>query len=104
MRTFQNVARLIKEKRLAHPKKLSQTQLSKMLGYKNGQFISNVERGLCSIPLRGMKNAIDILEISPLEIKEAMLKDYQETLEFYMSNVPTETDESSSSLLGPGHA
>ncbi|MCP4914868.1 MAG: helix-turn-helix transcriptional regulator [Oligoflexia bacterium] len=84
MRTFNNIASLIKNKRSAHPRGLSQTQLSNLLGYKNGQFISNVERGLCSIPLKGMQKAVEVLKITPEELREAMLKDYAETLDFYL--------------------
>ena len=29
---------------------LTQTEAAKRLGYKNGQFISNIERGLCGPP------------------------------------------------------
>ena len=50
MRCFKNIAELIKTKRLQHPKGYSQSELSHLLGYKNGQFISNVERALCNIP------------------------------------------------------
>ena len=63
MRNFSYVAKLIKDKRLSHPERYSQTQLSKTLGYKNGQFISNLERGLCSIPLKGMTNFLKVLYI-----------------------------------------
>ncbi len=52
MRCFKNIAKLIRTKRLQHPKAYSQSELSHLLGYKNGQFISNVERALCNIPLK----------------------------------------------------
>jgi len=92
MKKFHNVARLIKNKRIEHPKGYSQTQLSKTLGYKNGQFISNVERGLCSIPLKGLNKFTQTLNISIGELKYAMLKDYEETLDSYLR----EHDEDSS--------
>ena len=41
---FDQMAKLIKKKRAE--KKLSQGQLSFKLGYKNGQFISNVEKSI----------------------------------------------------------
>ena len=84
MRNFSYVAKLIKEKRLSHPERYSQTQLSKALGYKNGQFISNLERGLCSIPLKAMVNFLQVLEISENELKSAILKDYELTLNYYL--------------------
>jgi ribosome-binding protein aMBF1 (putative translation factor) len=43
-REFKNIGKLVKAAR--EVKGLSQTQLSKELGYKNGQFVSNIERGI----------------------------------------------------------
>lgn len=85
MRTFMNVANLVKRKRMEHPQGFSQGKLSKALGYKNGQFISNLERGLCSIPLKGMGKFLEVLDIEKAELKEAVLKDYEETIDYYLS-------------------
>ncbi len=90
MRNFMNVANLVKEARLDHPKGYSQGKLSKELGYKNGQFISNLERGLCSIPLKGMSKFIKVLSIPKEELKDAILQDYAETIDYYLN----EYDES----------
>jgi hypothetical protein len=54
-------------------------------GYKNGQFISNVERGLCNVPLKMMKKISEVLDISPEELKAAILKDHEETLTNYFN-------------------
>lgn len=86
MRTFKHIATLVKSKRINHPKNYSQSELSEMLGYKNGQFISNVERGLCSIPLKMMGKVSEILGISPEELKKSVLKDHEETLSNYFDN------------------
>lgn len=80
MRSFKNIAQLIRTKRINHPKNYSQSDLSVLLGYKNGQFISNVERGLCNVPLKMMKKISDVLEIDPEDLKTAILKDHEETL------------------------
>lgn len=88
MRSFMNVANLVKNKRVEHPKKYSQGKLSRALGYKNGQFISNLERGLCSIPLKGMKNFIEVLDIDKNELKQAVLKDFEETIDYYLNEFP----------------
>jgi len=80
MRSFNHIAKLIRTKRIGHPKNYSQSDLSLMLGYKNGQFISNVERGLCNVPLKMMRKISEVLDIHPDEIKEAILKDHEETL------------------------
>jgi transcriptional regulator with XRE-family HTH domain len=89
MRSFKNIATLIRTKRIGHPKNYSQSDLSMLLGYKNGQFISNVERGLCNVPLKMMKRISEVLEINPDELKTAILKDHDETLTNYFKKSPT---------------
>lgn len=84
MRCFKNIAQLIRAKRLQHPKGYSQSELSHLLGYKNGQFISNVERALCNIPLKMLVRVSDVLDIDAHELKEAILKDHEETLENHL--------------------
>lgn len=88
MRSFKNIAALIRTKRINHPKNYSQSDLSLLLGYKNGQFISNVERGLCNVPLKMMKKISEVLDITPIEIKSAILKDHEETLTNYFEKAP----------------
>lgn len=85
MRSFKNIATLIRTKRVNHPKNYSQSDLSLLLGYKNGQFISNVERGLCNVPLKMMKKISEVLDISAEEIKSSILKDHEETLTNYFN-------------------
>lgn len=84
MKSFKHIAELVKEKRVAHPARLSQADLSNKLGYKNGQFISNVERGLCSIPLKSLANFCEILDIPKQELMHTMLKDLEATLENHL--------------------
>lgn len=86
MRIFTNIAKLVKEKRLESPQGLSQNDLSKLLGYKNGQFISNVERGLCGVPYKNLNKLCEILSIEQAELKACILKDVEETLENYISD------------------
>ena len=85
MRCFDNIAKLIRTKRINHPKGYSQSELSHLLGYKNGQFISNVERALCNVPLKMLGKVSQVLEISPEDIKSAILKDQEETLNRYLA-------------------
>ncbi|MFA6238692.1 MAG: helix-turn-helix transcriptional regulator [Bacteriovorax sp.] len=89
MRTFKNIATLVRSKRIGHPKNYSQSDLSLLLGYKNGQFISNVERGLCNVPLKMMKKISEVLDINPEELKSAILKDHEETLTNYFNKAAT---------------
>ena len=84
MRCFENIARLIRKKRVTHPKAYSQSELSHLLGYKNGQFISNVERALCNIPLKMLSRVSEILDIPSEDLKVAILKDQEITLEHYL--------------------
>ena len=88
MRHFKNLAILVKNKRMAHPQKYSQAELSDMLGYKNGQFISNVERSLCHLPFKILPKVCEVLNIDGHDIKEAMPKDYAETIEYYLHQSP----------------
>lgn len=69
------MAKLIKENRIA--KNLSQGDLSKKLEYKNGQFVSNIERSLCSVPQKVGKNLCDVLGIHPQDMMDAYMKDYE---------------------------
>ncbi len=71
---FGCVAMFIKEKRVGES--LSQEELSKLLGYKNGQFISNVERGLCTIPLTKVRPLGKALNVNPEDICKVLIQDY----------------------------
>ena len=86
MRSFKHIALLIRTKRMNHPKGYSQSELSHLLGYKNGQFISNVERALCNIPLKMLRKVAEVLDIPAEDLKIAILKDQEETLNNYLSN------------------
>ena len=76
---------MIRAKRQNHPQEFSQSELSHLLGYKNGQFISNVERGLCNIPLKMLGKVCEILHIGPQEMKQAMMVDFEITIENYLA-------------------
>jgi|SRR5690554_5879255 len=93
MRCFKNIAQLIRTKRLQHPKGYSQSELSNLLGYKNGQFISNVERALCNIPLKMLVRVSEVLDIDPEDLKKAILKDHDATLDNYLQVAQTKTAE-----------
>lgn len=82
-RQFTRMGNLIKAKRIE--RELSQEQLSKILGYKNGQFISNVERGICSIPLNKAILTCKILDIMVKDFKQAYLADIDNNFEAIIS-------------------
>ncbi|MDD0853021.1 helix-turn-helix transcriptional regulator [Halobacteriovorax sp. GB3] len=73
------VAQLIKSKRELN--EISQSQLSTTLGYKNGQFISNVERGICALPIKHHVGVCTFLDIEPGELKAATVADFEEQYE-----------------------
>lgn len=93
MRCFKNIAQLIRTKRMNHTKGYSQSELSHLLGYKNGQFISNVERALCNIPLKMLRKVSEVLDIPSEELKAAILRDQEETLNNYLYNLKTTKKE-----------
>lgn len=103
MRSFENIAKLIRTKRLNHYKGYSQSELSHLLGYKNGQFISNVERALCNIPLKMLRRVSEVLDIAPGELKDAILKDHERTLENYLQ-LGSDKVESDSVAVAPSQA
>lgn len=72
---FERIAEVVKEYRLEAG--LSQLQLSHILGYQNGQFISNVERGQCSVPFKKVTPLCDALDCHTDDIVEAMVADYE---------------------------
>lgn len=74
---FKHIAKLVKSKRVNHPHQYSQTDLSNILGYKNGQFISNVERGLCGVPYKKLSKLCKTLSITKDEAMVAMVLDLE---------------------------
>ncbi|MEE2743021.1 MAG: helix-turn-helix transcriptional regulator [Bdellovibrionota bacterium] len=103
IRCFKSIAKLIKAKRLAHPKGYSQSELSHLLGYKNGQFISNVERGLCNIPLKMLRRVSEVLGVPKEDLKKAILDDHGKTLENYLNIRKVSTEQVRSSVQAEKH-
>lgn len=77
-RRFDNIADTVRFHRIKMG--LSQTDLSKVLNYKNGQYISNVERGLCSLPARTLHKLSAALRVSTEDLVEKMVLDFRENL------------------------
>lgn len=75
---YPNVAKAIKEARVKRG--MSQEFLSSQLDYTKGQFISNIERGLCALPDDKIKALCEVLELDPLVIVEATVQDYRERM------------------------
>lgn len=78
-KTFKNIAEVIRVKRTAAG--ISQQDLSGLIGYKNGQFVSNVERGLCSIPQEKIYLIAGLIKAEPQELMTAIAKDFTDHME-----------------------
>jgi transcriptional regulator with XRE-family HTH domain len=59
---------------------LGQNELAIAIGYKNGQFISNIERGLCSIPFDKICALGSVLKVNPIVFIEAVTRDFENNL------------------------
>src|SRR4051812_45405066 len=51
----------------------SQNDVADILGYKSAQFISNIERGVCSPPMKALKVFMDLYKIPKKEIFDLLL-------------------------------
>ena len=69
-------------------KKLSQQQLGSLIGYKNGQFISNIEREVCSIPNKDIRKMADILGIDPIVIVTFKIDNFRKDIYETVMNGP----------------
>lgn len=76
---METIADLIKEKR--HVAKIKQQDLSRELGYKSAQFVSNWERGISQPPLKDAKKVCKILGISEYKYKQILVRDYKQEVE-----------------------
>lgn len=73
MRDFKYLGKAVKTARLEQG--MSQLDLSKALGYKNGQFISNCERGICGVPDKKLLTLSELLNRDPIYFIKAVLID-----------------------------
>lgn len=78
MRRFKEIGSVVKKRRTELG--IGQESISKVLGYKNGQSISNVERGLCSVPKDKIKDLAKGLQMEPEFIAWAMIADYSQMI------------------------
>lgn len=70
---FKNTAKLVKAKRAALG--LAQKELAEKIGV-NGQYISNIERGLSGIPVTRAKKLAKALNTPMKEIADVAAEDY----------------------------
>lgn len=73
---------------------MSQKELGLKLGYRNGQYISNMERGMCPVPLEKLDKIIYLLKLNPNEVIDIIQEDhlsYLKTLLFDKSRYRKKT-------------
>jgi DNA-binding Xre family transcriptional regulator len=81
MRRFNNIATLIKTKRIEHPKSYSQLELANLLGFECEKLIVYIEEAECDVPLEVMPKLSKVLNIHPDDFIEAVMKDHEESLD-----------------------
>jgi len=82
MKTFKNLAKLIKESRENHKlSELTQIEVANSMGYNNNQTISNIERGKCGLPANKIIKICKFLNIDIEILKNAIIEDWKENLE-----------------------
>ncbi|MCE3009780.1 MAG: helix-turn-helix transcriptional regulator [Proteobacteria bacterium] len=59
---------------------LTQSDVAKRLGYGSPQFISNIERGISSVPLKSLKTLVEMYGVSPEEIIDVFLEEKKSQL------------------------
>lgn len=90
-----NAAIVIKEARMKMNPKVSQQDLSILLGFKSGsgQFISNVERGLCGFPPKLVPKICSALNLDEEILLEAMMKDYGDAIKEEVTKISEKRNE-----------
>lgn len=73
--SFENFGKFLRTSRINASK--TQDQVAKELGFKNGQFVSNMDRGICSLPVKNIETLGECLDVSANSIRMAMLRDYK---------------------------
>lgn len=63
---------------------ISQRQLGKMLGFKNGQYVYDWENGRSNAPIGKMRELIKILELDPRQVIDIIQLDRLDFLKSYL--------------------
>ena len=83
------VGRYLREQRVKSS--LTQSQVAESLGYTSPQFISNIERGLCSAPAKHLRGFLKLYHIELDELVSVILKQEEENLRRALAESPAET-------------
>ena len=63
----------LREKR--ENKGLTQAFVAQRLGYGSPQFISNIERGISRVPVKSLRQFIEVYDLRPNEVIELLLEE-----------------------------
>ena len=99
MKTFNNIASLVRARRTESNNGLTQEELASLLGFKDHSLIANIEEATCSVPLKTVSKLSEILKIHPEEFKDAVLKDHKESLDRYFNKKFIERNDQMSSTI-----
>jgi len=81
---FHKIGKFLKEKRLSAG--LTQLEVAEALNYSTAQFISNMERGLCSLPLEKLSKLVKLYHISPKALVRVLMNQQKELIESHIYN------------------
>lgn len=79
MNKSKRVAKIMRGKRIELG--FSQDGIAQLIGMKQGQFISNIERNLCALPVKYVHKVGKILEINADTLASAMKEDFAEYID-----------------------
>jgi len=82
------VGRYLREQRVKSS--LTQSQVAESLGYTSPQFISNIERGLCSAPAKHLRGFLKLYRIEMDELISVILKQEEQNLRQTLTDQPAE--------------
>lgn len=64
---------------------ISQRELGEKLGYSSGQYISNIERGMCPFPIAKVGEFCRLTGIKPGKLIDSMVNAYREEIELCLA-------------------
>jgi len=65
---------------------LTQSDVAQRLGYTSPQFISNIERGLCSAPIKHLKDFASMYNLDSEELIGLLLSEHESLLRVALSD------------------
>jgi transcriptional regulator with XRE-family HTH domain len=82
---YQSLGIFLRDARLK--KNYSQWDVAKKIGYSSPQFISNLERGISSPPLKLLRVLVDLYDMSPRELLQVITEEQERILKQNLSKL-----------------